>query len=57
MLTAALVVLVLTGFTPFGVNDLTPERARNRAGVALNVAHQLLLRPDRAGQGQGCGPP
>ncbi|WP_371529605.1 hypothetical protein OG302_29860 [Streptomyces sp. NBC_01283] len=38
MLTAALVVLVLTGFTPFGVNDLTPEERGNRAGLALNVA-------------------
>ncbi|MEU3735894.1 hypothetical protein AB0E78_02290 [Streptomyces sp. NPDC032198] len=38
MLTAALVVLVLTGFTPFGVNDLTPEERSNRAGLALNVA-------------------
>ncbi|MFG2499313.1 hypothetical protein ACGFSB_14035 [Streptomyces sp. NPDC048441] len=38
MLTAALVVLVLTGFTPFGVNDLTPDERSNRAGLALNVA-------------------
>ncbi|MEV6755728.1 hypothetical protein [Streptomyces sp. NPDC051214] len=38
MLTAALVVLILTGFTPFGVNDLTPEERGNRAGFALNIA-------------------
>ncbi|MGW6020751.1 hypothetical protein [Streptomyces sp. NPDC055099] len=38
MLTAALVVLVLTGFTPFGVNDLTPEERGNRTGFALNIA-------------------
>ncbi|MFG2646535.1 hypothetical protein [Streptomyces sp. NPDC048436] len=38
MLTAALVVLILTGFTPFGVDDLTPEERSNRAGLALNVA-------------------
>ncbi|MFF1697210.1 hypothetical protein ACFVXC_26965 [Streptomyces sp. NPDC058257] len=38
MLTAALVVLVLTGFTPFGVDDLTSEERSNRAGFALNVA-------------------
>ncbi|MFF3641879.1 hypothetical protein [Streptomyces sp. NPDC002564] len=37
MLTAALVVLVLTGFTPFGVNDLTPEERQNRGLFALNV--------------------
>ncbi|MGW7073445.1 hypothetical protein ACWGII_39995 [Streptomyces sp. NPDC054855] len=38
MLTAALVVLILTGFTPFGVNDLTPEERGNRVGFALNIA-------------------
>ncbi|MEV0324458.1 hypothetical protein ACIBKX_02370 [Streptomyces sp. NPDC050658] len=37
MLTAALVVLVLTGFTPFGVNDLTADERTNRAALALNV--------------------
>ncbi|MEV0258221.1 hypothetical protein AB0H82_28655 [Streptomyces sp. NPDC050732] len=37
MLTAALVVLVLTGFTPLGVNDLTPVERQNRALFALNV--------------------
>ncbi|TGB16262.1 hypothetical protein [Streptomyces sp. MZ04] len=38
MLTAALVVLILTGFTPFGVNDLSPEERNNRAALALNIA-------------------
>ncbi|WP_055703155.1 MULTISPECIES: hypothetical protein [Streptomyces] len=37
MLTAALVVLVLTGFTPFGVNDLTVTERHNRALFALNI--------------------
>ncbi|MFD4635471.1 hypothetical protein ACFVYR_13510 [Streptomyces sp. NPDC058284] len=37
MLTAALVVLVLTGFTPLGVNDLTPMERQNRAAFALNI--------------------
>lgn len=38
MLTAALVVLILTGFTPFGVNDMSPDERSNRAALALNVA-------------------
>ncbi|MEU4995183.1 hypothetical protein [Streptomyces sp. NPDC021622] len=38
MLTAALVVLILTGFTPFGVDDLSPDERSNRAVLALNVA-------------------
>ncbi|MGV9884355.1 hypothetical protein [Streptomyces sp. NPDC003006] len=37
MLTAALVVLVLTGFTPFGINDVTPVERQNRALLALNA--------------------
>ncbi|MEU7579247.1 hypothetical protein AB0B50_16785 [Streptomyces sp. NPDC041068] len=37
MLTAALVVLVLTGFTPFGVNDLSVAERHNRGLLALNV--------------------
>ena len=44
MLTAALVVLVLTGFTPLGVNDLTPERAAEPRGRRPEHRHQLLLR-------------
>ncbi|MCX4667723.1 hypothetical protein OG453_13780 [Streptomyces sp. NBC_01381] len=38
MLTAALVVLILTGFTPFGVDDMSPDERSNRAALALNVA-------------------
>jgi hypothetical protein len=37
MLTAALVMLVLTGFVPLGVNDLTPAERQNRAVFALNT--------------------
>ncbi|MFF8639595.1 hypothetical protein [Streptomyces sp. NPDC015345] len=37
MLTAALVVLVLTGFTPFGVDDLTAVERQNRGLLALNI--------------------
>ncbi|MEU4797448.1 hypothetical protein [Streptomyces sp. NPDC023327] len=38
MLTAALVVLVLTGFTPFGVDDLTPGERQNRGLLVLDIA-------------------
>ncbi|MGA4842438.1 hypothetical protein [Streptomyces sp. G45] len=37
ILTAALVVLVLTGFTPFGVNDLSVAERHNRVAFALNT--------------------
>ncbi|GHH34437.1 hypothetical protein [Streptomyces candidus] len=37
VLTAALVVLVLTGFLPFGVNDLTQEEAQNRGLFVTNI--------------------
>ncbi|MFE9925309.1 hypothetical protein ACFYQA_28170 [Streptomyces sp. NPDC005774] len=43
VLTAALVGLVLAGFSPFGVNDLSAEELQNRAGVALNVAVNFLF--------------
>ncbi|WP_433547995.1 hypothetical protein ACQPZG_25195 [Streptomyces sp. CA-294286] len=46
VLTAALVVLVLTGFLPFGVNDLTQEEAQNRglfvANIVLNGAWSVV---------------
>ncbi|MFJ6698757.1 hypothetical protein ACIQM4_22140 [Streptomyces sp. NPDC091272] len=37
VLTAALVLLVLTGFVPFGVNDLTREEASSRGVFILNI--------------------
>ncbi|MGW7416100.1 hypothetical protein [Streptomyces sp. NPDC054863] len=37
VLTAALVLLVLTGSLPFGVNDMTPEEMHSRGLVLLNV--------------------
>ncbi|WP_406470170.1 hypothetical protein OH738_29555 [Streptomyces hirsutus] len=43
VLTAALVGLVLAGFSPFGVNDLSEDELQNRAGVALNVAGNFLF--------------
>ncbi len=32
VVTAALVVLLLAGFAPFGVNDLSEDELQNRAG-------------------------
>ncbi|MEV7420903.1 hypothetical protein [Streptomyces sp. NPDC089919] len=43
VLTAALVCLVLGGFLPFGVNDLTPEERANRGAVVLNTATNFFL--------------
>ncbi|MEU1695152.1 hypothetical protein ABZ590_27940 [Streptomyces hirsutus] len=43
VLTAALVGLVLAGFSPFGVNDLSEDELQNRVGVALNVAGNFLF--------------
>jgi hypothetical protein len=37
VLTAALVGLVLLGFLPFGVNDLSDEDVQSRGGVMLSV--------------------
>jgi hypothetical protein len=38
MVTAALVGLVLGGFAPFGVNDLSQEELQDRGGVILSVS-------------------
>ncbi|SDC21816.1 hypothetical protein [Streptomyces prasinopilosus] len=43
VLTAALVGLVLAGFSPFGVDDLSEDELQNRAGVALNVTGNFLF--------------
>ncbi|WP_030679595.1 membrane protein [Streptomyces sp. NRRL B-1347] len=37
ILTAALVVLILTGFTPFGVNEISVTERHNRFAFALNI--------------------
>ncbi|MEV4442985.1 hypothetical protein AB0K09_29035 [Streptomyces sp. NPDC049577] len=37
VLTAALVALVLIGFAPFGVNELSPEERENRSIVLVNT--------------------
>jgi hypothetical protein len=43
VLTAALVGLVLSGFSPFGVNDLTQEEVQDRANVISTVAVNFLF--------------
>ncbi|GGO58576.1 MULTISPECIES: G protein-coupled receptor family protein [Streptomyces] len=37
VLTTALVVLILTGFSPFGVNELSPDERHDRVAFALNI--------------------
>ncbi|WP_030156137.1 hypothetical protein [Streptomyces sp. NRRL S-244] len=43
VLTAALVALVLGGFLPFGVNDLTSEELQSRGLVVMNTAFNFFL--------------
>ncbi|WP_371103384.1 hypothetical protein [Streptomyces sp. PU_AKi4] len=43
VLTAALVGLLLAGFVPFGVNDLSQEELQNRAGAAVSVGVNFLF--------------
>ena len=43
MLTAALVGLVLAGFSPFGVNDVTQDEAQDRGGVISSVVVNFLF--------------
>ena len=43
VLTAALVGLVLAGFSPFGVNDVTQTEAQDRGGVITSVVVNFLF--------------
>lgn len=43
VLTAALVALILAGFLPFGVNELTPEELHDRGVVVVNVVINFLI--------------
>lgn len=43
LVTAALVGLVLGGFLPFGVNDMTQDELHDRGGVILSVAVNFLF--------------
>jgi hypothetical protein len=43
VLTVALVVLMLAGFLPFGVDNMTPEEMQNRGFLVMNVALNFLI--------------
>ncbi|TVL90962.1 hypothetical protein CD790_20635 [Streptomyces sp. SAJ15] len=43
VVTAAMVLLLLSGFLPFGVNDLSDAEQQDRLTVALNVALNFLV--------------
>lgn len=43
VITASLVGLLLAGFSPFGVDDVTQDELQDRASVALNVALNFLF--------------
>ncbi|MFI1967813.1 hypothetical protein BLA24_22615 [Streptomyces cinnamoneus] len=43
VLTAALVTLLLAGFLPFGVNELTPDELHDRGIVVANVSVNFLI--------------
>jgi hypothetical protein len=43
VVTAALVGLVLSGFAPFGVNDLSDQELQDRGGVILTVVVNFLF--------------
>lgn len=43
VVTAALVGLMLSGFLPFGVNDLTEDELQDRAGVIVSIAVNFLI--------------
>ncbi|MGP4051142.1 hypothetical protein [Streptomyces sp. 2A115] len=43
VVTAALVGLMLSGFLPFGVNDLSEEERQSRGGVIVSVGVNFLL--------------
>lgn len=43
VITASLVALLLAGFSPFGVDDVSPDELQDRASAALNVALNFLF--------------
>ncbi|EST23389.1 hypothetical protein [Streptomyces roseochromogenus] len=43
VLTAALVGLLLAGFSPFGVNDLSPEELQDRGGALTTISMNFLF--------------
>jgi hypothetical protein len=53
VVTAALVGLVLSGFLPFGVNDLTDDELQDRGGVIVSVAVNFLFALLALSKGKG----
>lgn len=51
--TAALVGLVLSGFLPFGVNDLSSEELQNRSGAILTIVANFLFALIALSKGKG----
>ncbi|WP_415950765.1 hypothetical protein [Streptomyces sp. KLOTTS4A1] len=52
VLTAALVALVLGGFLPFGVDELTPEERHSRVLVVMNTALNFFFALIALGKGK-----
>ena len=52
VITAALVGLLLAGFSPFGVNDLTVDELQGRGTVIANVAANFLFSLVALGKGK-----
>lgn len=52
VVTAALVGLMLAGFSPFGVNDLTQEELTDRATAILTIAGNFVLSLIALGKGK-----
>ncbi|MFF5531159.1 hypothetical protein ACFY71_01590 [Streptomyces cinerochromogenes] len=52
VLTAALVGLLLAGFSPFGVNDLSQQELHDRGGAIATVAGNFLLSLVALGKGK-----
>ncbi|MFD5079283.1 hypothetical protein [Streptomyces sp. NPDC058371] len=53
VVTAALVGLVLGGFLPFGVNDLSQQELQDRGGVVVSVAVNFLFALLALSKGKG----
>ncbi|MES9523173.1 hypothetical protein [Streptomyces capoamus] len=52
VLTAALVGLLLAGFSPFGVNDLSQEELQDRGGALATISGNFLLSLVALGKGK-----
>ncbi|SEC85741.1 hypothetical protein SAMN05216532_2611 [Streptomyces sp. 2231.1] len=52
VLTAALVLLLLAGFSPFGVNDLTQDELQDRGSVIATIAGNFVFALIALGKGK-----